>query len=75
MIWGVVKRKQSVEVIGRKQYSKIKWKQFLEQTPDQVRPRLELSRIGLYQIYQLDDYLFHERSFEKNDHEYRINFE
>lgn len=75
MIWGVVKRKQSIEVIGRKPYARVKWKAFADQAPDRVKPHLELTRVGLYQVYRLDDYLFHERSFEKNDHEYRISFE
>ena len=75
MIWGVVKQHHSVRLIGRRGFGKLHWKQLVESRPDMLKPRLELSRAGLYLIYQLDDYLFRERSFEKNDHEYRIRFD
>lgn len=75
MIWGIVKQQQSVMLINRKKYSQIRWKEFVNRSPDEVKPAIELTKIGLYQVYLMDEYLFHERSFEKNDHEYRINME
>lgn len=75
MIWGVVKQKQSVEVIGRRPYRKLQWKRLVKPEADAIKPRLELTKAGVYQIYQLDDFLFRERTFEKNDHEYRISFD
>lgn len=75
MIWGVIKTKQSVEVIGRRPYRKLKWKTLVQSVPDTIKPRLEMTNRGLYQIYQLDEFLFRERTFEKNEHEYRIRFD
>lgn len=75
MIWGVVKQKQSVEVIGRRPYGKLVWKELIRSVPDTIKPKLELTKTGVYHIYRLDDFLFRERSFEKNDHQYNISFE
>lgn len=75
MIWGVVKQHHSVRLIARQGFARLKWQQLVDSRPDMIKPRLELSKAGLYLIYQLDDYLFRERSFEKNDHEYRIRFD
>lgn len=75
MIWGIVKVDEQVMLITRSNYRKLSWKKISRLAPDTIKPKLELSAKGVYAIYALEDYLFHEQSLEKNDHIYRICLE
>lgn len=70
---GLVKKKEQVLFIQTQPFSKVHWKQWKKPAPYTIMPRIEWSLKQVHLIFVLDDYLFVDHHFEKNERQYNLS--
>lgn len=70
---GLIKKGDQVLLIHTDRFSRIDWKRWKKTDPYTLVPKIAWSLQQVHLIFQLDEYLFIDRHFEKNDRQYNLS--